>query len=244
VNDYLKPKFKEGKLLSGIVYPEFFQIFKEETVLNVGCGDGVQAIIYRNSFKKMIGVDINEKSLEVAKQIIKYYQIDNFELMHGNVEEIPLVERFDKAIAIDIIEHLINPEKLISEIFRLLKDKGELLITFPAMHDKWEDFFRFIGRKILRRQGKTSFSQEWDPNQHQHNYKLDKWISLVQTGGFKLIRSKASTLFPPLHYLGIPRFWFSNKFIHTTDRFFCRLPFIKNYGQSLVCVFKKNVDDL
>jgi ubiquinone/menaquinone biosynthesis C-methylase UbiE len=234
-----KPKFKEGKLKSGIVYPEMFKISPEETVLNIGCGDGVQALIYKDSFKKMVGIDINEDSLEVARQLAEYYDIKNLELIAGNVESISLEEKFDKAIAIDIIEHVINPNKLVAEINRLLKDDGELLVTFPAMHDKWENLFRFVGRKILRRKGKTVYKEGWDPREHQYDYLPKKWIKIVEKEGFTMVDSRASTMFPPLHYLGFPRFWFSNKFIHTIDRFFCKLPVLRYLGQASVCVFKK-----
>ena len=232
--------FKKGKLISGIVYPEIFPISKDESVLNIGCGDGVQAVIYRGSFRKMVGVDINSDRLNVADKLAIYYGISNFETLNANVEDIPLEEKFDKVIAIDVIEHVINPDKLTQQAGRLLKDGGQLLITFPAMHDRWENFFRFVNGKILRRKGKTFAKEGWDPDFHQYNYKLKKWIGIVESAGFKLQESRATTMFPPLHYFGIPRFWFSNKLIHVFDRFFCRLPIFKNFGQSLVCVFEKN----
>ena len=237
----LKPKFKSGKLISGIVYPEIFPISHDETVLNVGCGDGVQAITYKGHFKKMVGVDIDKNSLITAWQVADYYQINNLELVEANVENIPLTEQFDKVMAIDIIEHVIQPDLLVKEIKRLLKDDGQLLITFPAMHDKWEHFFQFVGRQILRRQSKTVYQEGWDPRQHQYDYPLKKWFSILEANGFILVKSRASTLFPPLHYLGLPRFWFSNKFIHLIDKFFCELPVFKNYGQALVGVLKKNI---
>ncbi len=232
--------FNRGKLLSGIIYPEFFPISKEETVLNIGCGDGVQAVIYQGNFKKMVGVDINQGRLDVAGQLASHYGIGNLEIVCANVENIPLNEKFDKAIAIDIIEHTQRPERAVEELSRLLKEKGKLLITFPAMHDKWENLFRFVGRKILRRGGQTVRKPGWDPDAHQYPYNLNKWKEIMRRGNFKLIACRASTLWPPLHYLGIKRFWFSNKFIHAIDTWLCRLPILKNIGQSLVCIFEKN----
>ncbi len=91
--------FNKDKLLSGRVYPEFFPISKEETVLNIGCGDGVQAVIYGGNFKKMVGVDINQGRLEVARQLAAVHGFDNFTAICANVEEIPLDERYDKIIA-------------------------------------------------------------------------------------------------------------------------------------------------
>ncbi|TSC52359.1 MAG: Methyltransferase type 11 [Parcubacteria group bacterium LiPW_39] len=141
--------FNKGKLISGIIYPEFFPFDKEDNVLNVGCGDGVQAIVYGGKFKKMVGVDINQERLKVAQQLATHYGFDNFQTICANAEKIPLEEKFDKIMAIDAVEHVVNPDRLISEVYRLLKDEGRLLITFPTMHDKWENLFRFVGRKIF-----------------------------------------------------------------------------------------------
>ena len=229
----------KGKLLSGIIYPEFFPIESNETVLNVGCGNGVQAVIYKDNYKEMVGVDISEERLNKLKKVIELYDIKNLKVIQANVENIPLYKSFDKVIAVDIIEHVVHPDLLVSEIHRLLKNSGKLLITFPAMHDKYENLIRFIGRKILRRKGKTLKKEGWDPDKHQYNYRLKEWINLVEKGNFQLTGSRASTLFPPLHYLGFPKFWFSNKFIHIIDNYLCKLPVLKNYGQTLVCVFQK-----
>jgi len=234
-----KIKFKKGKLLSAKVYQEFFPIKLSETVLNVGCGDGVQAIIYKGNHKKMIGVDINVERLETAKKLMELYGIDNFETISANVENIPLSEKFDKTLAVDIIEHVANPGNLVLEINRLLKEGGELLITFPLMHDKWTALFRFVGRKILRRKGKTIQKEGWDPDAHQRKRGAQEWIEIIERAGFKLIDSRATTMFPPLHYLGMPKFWYSVNFIYKIDGFFCKLPVIKNYGSTLMCVFKK-----
>ena len=229
----------DGKLQSGIVYPEFYPISADDTVLNIGCGNGVQAVTYKGRFKKMIGVDINKDRLDQSGAIMKAYQISNFQALESDVEKIPLTELFDKILAIDIIEHVINPGALASEMYRLLKPGGSALITFPAMHDKWENLFRFIGRKVLRRKSKSIKADGWDPDVHQHDFSLSKWMDMMERAGFIHVVSRASTLFPPLHYLGIPKFWFTNRVIHRIDSFFCKLPVLKNYGQSLVCCLEK-----
>lgn len=234
-----KNRFFGGKFLSGRVYPEFFPINPTETVLNVGCGKGIQAITYGGNFKKMIGVDINQERLEASKDLMNFHHINNFETVCANVETIPLDQKFDKVVAVDIVEHVIHPDVFIKEIHRLLKDDGKLLITFPAMHDKWENFFSFIGRKILRRKSQTIRKAGWDPDEHQYDYSINDWLKLMENGSFLLVKSRASTMFPPLHYLGLPKFWFSNNLIHKIDSFFCRVPLLKNYGQALVCIFEK-----
>lgn len=233
--------FLKGKLLSGRVYPEFFPFKTHDRVINIGCGEGPQAIVYSGQYKEMVGIDINEERLEASKEAMKNFGVKNYTTLCANVEAIPLPNNsFDKAIAIDIIEHVQNPKKLCLEANRLLAPRGELLITFPAMHDKYRDFISKVGRFILRRKKKDSYSTEWNPDAHNQEYRLSEWIAIVESCGFKLYKSRASTLFPPLHLYGMPRFWFSNNIIHTIDSFFCKMPVLINYGQALVCIFKKD----
>lgn len=223
--------FIKGKLKSGRVYPEFFPFHKEDCVINLGCGLGAQAIIYAGQFKKMVGIDINPEKLQT-------HGIRNYITICANVENVPLREEFDKAIAIDIIEHVQNPYAFCHEIHRLLKRNGEVLITFPAMYDHYRDLISWIGRVFFKRKKKER-SEKWSPDAHNTRLKLKHWINMTESCGFKLVKSRASTLFPPLHLFRIPRFWFSNNLIHKVDSFFCKLSIIKNFGLSLICVFKK-----
>lgn len=232
-------KFKSGKLLSGIVYPEFFPIKPSETVLNLGCGDGVQAITYRGNFKRMVGVDVNQERLQTAVALCNERGVAGFEPVAGDVEHVPLNEQFDKVIAIDIIEHVLHPEQMANEMYRLLKPGGHVLVTFPALHDRWVALFRFVGRKILRRKSTTVEHADWHPDDHQRELSVAKWIPIIESSGLKCVASRATTMFPPLHLLGMPRFWFTNRLVHAIDRMFCRLPGIKNLGQTVMCIFEK-----
>lgn len=234
-----KKQILNGKVLSGRVYPEFFAI-NNERVLNIGCGDGPQAVVYAGQYREMVGVDINCSRLESSKKLLLDLGIKNYSTVCANVEVIPLPNKsFDKAIAIDIIEHVISPEKICLEAYRLIKDSGELLITFPAMHDKQTKFFSLIGRYVLRRKHQYKNDKSWDPDKHNHDYPIKKWIDLISGCGFKLEKSRATTMFPPLHLYGVPKFWYTIETIHFIDSLICKLPIIKNYGQSLLCVFRK-----
>ena len=60
----------------------------------------------------------------------------------------------------------------------------------------------------------------------------------MEAFGFRAIRSRATTLFPPLHLYGVPRFWFTNDTIHSVDSWLSQQAFLKNYGQGLMVVFE------
>ena len=236
----LPPEFENlaGKILSSRVYPEFFSLGKGDRVLNVGCGEGPQLAVYAGQFKSMVGVDIVPARLTGFRRFAEVLGIAGVETLASNVEEIFLPDAsFDSVLAIDIIEHVEHPEKFAAELFRLLKPGGKMLITFPTMHDKFVDGLsaarRLFGGK------KKEHKEGWHPDDHQHEYPIKEWRRIVQAAGFKFNRSRATTMFPPLHLYGVPRFWFSFNPLHTVDRTVASLPGILNLGQTVMAEFVK-----
>ncbi len=238
---HLPSEFKhlEGKVLSSRVYPEFFSLGGEEKVLNVGCGEGPQMVVYAGRFKSMLGVDIMPDRLAGFRKLGDSLH-QNVETLESNVESIGLPDgSFDVVMAIDIIEHVEHPEKLLSEINRLLRPGGRLLITFPAMHDKFVDGLSAL-KVFFTRQKKTQ-REGWHPDDHQHEYPVGKWVGMVEAAGLRSKRSRATTMFPPLHLYGVPRFWFSCGILHAIDKAVCSIPGINRLGQTVMAEFVKPV---
>jgi len=232
--------FFAGKILSSRVYPEFFPLRKTDRVLNAGFGDGPQAIVYAGSFAQMTGVDIQADRLARAREFLEQAGVQGVELREGNVETLPVPDAsFDAALAIDIIEHVEHPERLTAELFRALTPGGRLLITFPAMHDRFEDAVSVLGKIVKPWKVRTPKGSEWHPDQHAHEYPIKQWRTLVERAGFSFVRSRATTMFPPLHLYGVPRFWFSNPVIHAIDRAVASFPVVQNSGQTVMVEFVK-----
>jgi cyclopropane fatty-acyl-phospholipid synthase-like methyltransferase len=213
-----------GKILSGRVYPEFFQLSPTDRVANLGCGEGPQAIIYDGQFKEMVGIDVNQERLERSEARLAELGVEGYSTLACNVEDIPLPDAsFDKVIAVDIIEHVEHPERVCAEAYRLLVDGGRMLMTFPAMHDKYVHSLSAIKRVVLRRPP-HEHSHDWNPDEHNQDRPVSEWLDLVKQSGFELKNTRATTMFPPLHRYGVPRFWFSNNTIHALDRQICTVP--------------------
>lgn len=235
-------QFIKGKVLSGRVYPEFFPFSSDDIVLNVGCGYGPQAIAYQGHYQHMVGVDITESRLVQSLDLKQSEPMGQYTPLMGNVEQLPFVDgHFDKAIAIDIIEHVQSPENMCREIRRVCKTGAQVLYTFPTLHDRYTEAISWFARNILRRKSKGTFhdeSEEWHPDKHNQEHSVTEWITLVESCGFRALDSRATTLFPPLHLYGIPRFWFKNEFIHNIDSILCQQNLFKNYGQGLMVIFE------
>ena len=227
----------EGKLISGRVYPEFFTLPERSSVVNLGCGRGPQVVVYGDQFSEMIGVDINADRVSRTIEVAEGLGIDGYRAIVGDVEDTGLeAEQADVVLAIDIIEHVRSPKNLVAECRRLLKPGGSLLITYPTMHDKYLDNpVANFGRRLMGRKVHHHSSDEWDPDEHGQAMGIGEWIELTETAGFALADSRATTLFPPFHALGVPRFWFKSNFVHAVDSKIAAVPFVKNFGQALLC---------
>lgn len=92
---------------------------KTDEVVDLGANDGTVASKLASKVKKITAVDIKKPK---AKKNVKNLKLDlnkDFNTALGN-------KSFNKVIALDMIEHLNNPEKSIKNINHLLKTDGTL----------------------------------------------------------------------------------------------------------------------
>lgn len=64
---------------------------KDKLILDAGCGSGYKSLILAaaNPGAKIVGVDISEKSVELARQRLQYHGFDNTEFHAISIEELP-----------------------------------------------------------------------------------------------------------------------------------------------------------
>ena len=230
-----------GKITSSVIYPSFFPMRASDRVINFGCGVGPQAVVYKGQYKEMVGVDLNGERLRMSAVLLAEHGITGYRTLCVPVEKTGLLEAsFDKALAIDIIEHLPDPAAFLKEAWRVLRPNGELLVSVPAMHDHYTHAIRALAKMIGR---KTNELPEGHLDAHNSAYSVAGWESIMHHAGFELLRTRASTLFPPLHLYGVPRFWFTSPVIRTIDGFLCRLPILKRFGQAYLMVLRKKTEN-
>ena len=139
--------------------------------------------------------------------------------------------------SIDIIEHLEDPSAFLAEVHRLLKPGGAALITIPVMHDHYVHVARGVKNLITGK--KTRVLPEGHPDRHNTELSRRSWMKVFAASPLVLTRVRATTLFPPLHLYGVPKFWFTCWPVHVLDRFLCSVPLLRRLGQSWMCVLKK-----
>lgn len=127
VNSHKEALLNENKIISQIA-----NIQSSDDVLDVGCGYGTTSIwLAKNIGCKVLGVTISEKQVEEAKEIAKKYSIDHltdFRVIDFHNLEFP-DNTFDKVVAIESVSHSSDKQRVIKEIYRVLKPNGVFVIA-------------------------------------------------------------------------------------------------------------------
>lgn len=97
--------------------------------LDLGCGEGYGTKMLSGSAKKTIGLDIDKTAVESANR--KYAdEMCSFQVYDGSV--FPFSDdSCDAVIALQVIEHVKNDERFLSEVSRVLKKTGVLILATP-----------------------------------------------------------------------------------------------------------------
>ncbi len=125
-------------------YHKFFidRIKNGESVLDVGCGNGSVAISIAKKLSSsfVIGIDINKKNIQFAKEKQKLNNLRNLNFIYGNVnDEVKIVS--DVVILSNVLEHIQNRSLFLKNVQRLSGAKT-FLIRVPYFKRDWQIAFR------------------------------------------------------------------------------------------------------
>lgn len=143
-------------------------------LLDLGCSDGTTTYnISRVSPKlKVTGLDLYKEAIDFAKT--KY---ENINFIFADAHKLPFKSgTFNYVTAIEILEHLQNPDEALKEIKRVLKPNGTLIIG--------QDTDSLLFKTIWWFWGKTKGSV-WQ-NSHISSIAPDKLIKKIKKAGFKI----------------------------------------------------------
>jgi len=105
---------------------------KGENVLDAGCGNGIYLQEFGDKFGiSGVGVDIRKNRIESAKKINKYLgRNDTF--IASDLEKLDLgKKKFDKAICLEVLEHIKNDANVFKKVAKNLKTGGCFVLSVP-----------------------------------------------------------------------------------------------------------------
>lgn len=103
-----------------------FEVFRSSgNLLEVGAGNGYFLEIAQEKKWNIHGTEVSENCID--KCIKKEIQLDK-----GQLSELKYPDNhFDVIVAIELIEHLIDPKKFVQECYRILRPGGLMYVTTP-----------------------------------------------------------------------------------------------------------------
>ncbi|MFN0205430.1 MAG: class I SAM-dependent methyltransferase [Planctomycetota bacterium] len=94
-------------------------------LLDAGCGIGFFSEAARHLGANVVSLDFSPQALGVYRR----RGGRDAALVAGSVEELPFADNeFDFAMAIDVIEHLYHPNLLLSEMYRVVRPGGRVIV--------------------------------------------------------------------------------------------------------------------
>jgi len=177
---------------------------KESIVADFGCGNGRHLIPCAKYCKKVYGIDISEKLLDIIKRKIEKQNITNVELMHSNLVKIPLKDNsVDSVIFIASLHNIKGRDNRITalrELKRVLKkDKTAMISVWSRWQDKFrKDFFK----KAFQIQNKNEYGDidvYWrqdglDIPRFYHLYSKKEFEKDIKSAGLEIIDIKSVKL--------------------------------------------------
>jgi SAM-dependent methyltransferase len=110
-----------------VVYQRLAQRCAGREVLEAGCGEGYGADLIAKVARRVIALDYDESA--VAHVRARYPQV---QVIHGNLTELPLPDNsVDAVVNFQVIEHLWDQERFVSECARVLRSSGLLMVSTP-----------------------------------------------------------------------------------------------------------------
>lgn len=135
--DDLAPQWDEDMVRNDSVINEildYADITQGKRVLDVACGTGVLFPYYmERNVKKITGVDISKKMIEIAKTKFKDSDI---ELINSDIEEVSLINKYDCCMVYNAFPHFFDRKKLLECLAEKIIAGGRLTIAHGMSREK------------------------------------------------------------------------------------------------------------
>ncbi|MBL7815864.1 MAG: class I SAM-dependent methyltransferase [Saprospiraceae bacterium] len=165
IKEYVKKQTFNPNLLGLFINPFYFarkSLYKNVSsvahhikgdVLDVGCGQKPYKHLFNTS--KYIGIEVEQEGHDHTNEDVDVFY-DGRHIPFGN-------ETFDSVITSQVLEHVFTPDEFLTEINRVVKQGGKLLLTVPFVWDEHEqpyDYARYSSFGLTSLLQKNGFEIE------------------------------------------------------------------------------------
>lgn len=210
-------EWRKNKANSFVDRVETIESLKDLTILDIGCGYGALCeVLVKRGVKKVIGTEIDQNKLDIANRFLKKRKNVTFIKVYN--EKLPFDKNyFDVIFIYDVIEHVKNPNVMIQECKRVLKQNGVLYVCFGPYysiigHHLW-DFAKWpihiLPKKYIKKiiyskklEGYFTHDHFWNQFESLNKIRISEFQRLVSD--FKKIRERFIIKYPDVFEIDIP----------------------------------------
>ncbi|MGK0291377.1 MAG: ubiquinone/menaquinone biosynthesis C-methylase UbiE [bacterium] len=154
---------------------EMSHVNKMDTVLDVACGPGLVACVFAKTAKHVTGIDITKEMITQAKKYQQKQHLLNLSWDIGTALPLPYEsESFSVVITRYSFHHFVDPQAILSEMFRVCKQGGVVLVADVSLPKEKIEAFNQMEK--LR-----------DPS-HTQALSLDQFEEVMFKSGLKNLR--------------------------------------------------------
>ena len=182
---------------------EYVEPRDDMRILDLPCGRGFYLNMLRYvSQCQLVGADLDWDVMQKAKRGLA--QLDHIALHRANIYHMPYPSgSFDAVILSEVLEHIDDDVRGLTEAFRVLKPGGVLAVTVPHANYPfwWDPINKTLETLFNRHIQRGIFAGIWA--NHVRLYQPDQLRQAVESAGFHIEDERAFThhCFPFIHNL-------------------------------------------
>lgn len=169
-----------GKCFKGIAKEIKNHVNTDDIVLECACGTGLLTVPMAEKCKKLVATDYSVGMLKQTKK--KVAKFDNVKLKKVSILELPFGDnKFDTVVAANVIHLLDDPGLALSEMKRVCKANGKIIIPTYINKSKKNSM---VAAKILEKMG-VDFKRQFDLDSYKeffNKYGVDVKEYLIVEG--------------------------------------------------------------
>lgn len=163
-----------------------------QRVLDVGCGAG--NILERLPTAQRYGIDLSAIMVKRASERLE----GDATIIQGDAEKLPFESAtFDRVIASGLLSHVLHPDAVISELKRVTKRGGKIVISI-SIEESIEKGLRWVKSLGLQGllMGAENKPQAYNIEYHLHHFTLNRLRELVGDNLQEVAVTKLPAVFP------------------------------------------------
>ena len=107
-----------------------------DAFLDVGTGTGRMLEVFRDQYRRGVGVDLSSQMLSIARANLNESSIRHAQVRQGDIYSLPVTPgTFDVVAIHQVLHYLEDPARAVAEAARALRPGGRLLVVDFAPHD-------------------------------------------------------------------------------------------------------------